>query len=106
MASWLLISIVTTEPCLPSVQRRGSSKVTALRCERANIAERLDTSKEKLQGPVSSARCIPRKLVASELDLVEGQATLVTPGAEISSTGKSAAIVFGVVGGVEGGVRV
>lgn len=44
--------------------------------------------------------------MAGELDLVEGQATLVTPGAEISSTGKSAAIVFGVVGGVEGGVRV
>jgi len=44
--------------------------------------------------------------MAGKLDLVEGQAALGTPEAKVASAGESAAVVLGVVGGVEGSAGV
>lgn len=95
-------SVVSAEARTPPVQRRGARKVSGLRSEIADLAERLDTSQHKLDSPVRGARCIARKLVAGKLNLVECETTLSTPKAKVAGTSESAAVVFGVVGGVEG----
>jgi hypothetical protein len=99
-------SVVSTSPRIPLVQRRSASEVSALGCEIANLAQRLDTSQHKLNSPVRSARSVSRKFVAGKLDLVEGQAALAAPGAKVAGAGESAAVVLGVVGGVEGSAGV
>jgi hypothetical protein len=99
-------SVVSTSSRIPLVQRRSASEVSALGSEIANLAERLDTSQHKLDSPVRSARSVARKFVAGKLDLVESQAALAAPGAEVAGAGESAAVVLGVVGSVEGGAGV
>lgn len=101
-----VISLIPAESSIPPIQRRGTSEVSTLRSEGANITQRLDTSQEKLHRPVGSSGCVPRKLMTGELDLVERQSALVAPGAQISSACQSTAVVFWVVGRVERGVRV
>ena len=44
--------------------------------------------------------------MAGELDLVESHAALGAPGSQVAGAGEGAAVVFGVVGGVEGGAGV
>jgi hypothetical protein len=99
-------SVVSKVLLLPLVQRRSTSEVTALGGERTNLAERLDPSQHELDSAVRSARSVAGEFVASELDLVESQAALATPGSQVSGAGEGAAVVFGVVGGVEGDVGV
>ena len=43
--------------------------------------------------------------MAGELDLVESHAALGAPGAQVAGAGEGAAVVFGVVWGVEGSLR-
>jgi hypothetical protein len=99
-------SVVSAEARTPPVQRRSASEVSALRGEIANVAERLDTSQEELNSPVRGARCVAGKLVASKLNLVEGQAALGAPKTKVTSASESAAVVLGVVGSVEGSAGV
>jgi len=91
---------------LPLVQRRSASEVTALSGERTNLAERLDPSQHELDGAVCSARSVAGQFVTGELDLVESQTALATPGSQVSGAGEGAAVVFGVIGGVERDVGV
>lgn len=44
--------------------------------------------------------------MAGKLNLVERETALSAPEAKVASTSKSAAVVLGVVGGVEGSARV
>ena len=44
--------------------------------------------------------------MAGKLDLVEGQAALRTPKTKVASASEGAAVVLGVVGGVEGSAGV
>jgi hypothetical protein len=102
----LSASVVSAEARTPPVQRRGASEISGLRGEIADLAERLDTSQHELDGPVRGAWCVARKLVAGKLDLVEGKTTLSPPEAKVASASESAAVVLGVVGGVEGSAGV
>ena len=88
------------------VQRRSASEVSTLGSERPNFAKRLDTTQHELDSAVRSARSVTWKLMAGELDLVESHAALGTPGSQVAGAGEGAAVVFGVVGGVEGGAGV
>lgn len=99
-------SVVSAEARTPPVQRRGASEISALGGEIADLTERLNTSQEELDSPVRGAWCVARKFVAGKLDLVEGQAALGTPETKVARASKSAAVVLGVVGGVEGSAGV
>jgi hypothetical protein len=99
-------SVVSKVLLLPLVQRRSTSEVTTLGRERTNLAERLDPSQHEFDGAVRSARSVAGQFVAGELDLVERQTALATPGSQVSGAGEGAAVVFGVVRGVEGDVGV
>jgi hypothetical protein len=99
-------SVVSKVLLLPLVQRRSTSEVTTLGSERTNLAKRLDPSQHELNGAVSGTRSVAGKFVAGKLDLVERQTALATPGSQVSGAGEGAAVVFGVVRGVEGDVGV
>jgi len=95
-------SVVPKALLLPLVQRRSASEITALSRERTNLAKRLDPSQHELDSAVGGARSVAGEFMAGELDLVESQAALGAPESQVSGAGEGAAVVLGVVGGVEG----
>jgi hypothetical protein len=91
---------------ISSVQRRRTGEVSTLGSERPNLAKRLDTTQHELDGAVRGARSVAGQFVAGELDLVERQAALGAPESQVAGAGEGAAVVLGMVGGVEGGAGV
>ena len=85
----------------PLVDRTGPCEIPSLCSEIARITQTIDASKQQLNGPVSSARGIARKLMSRQLYLVICQTTLATPSTQITSAGESTAVVFGMVGGIK-----
>lgn len=100
--STLPSSVVPKVLLLPLVQRRRASEISTLGSERTNLAKRLDPSQHELDSTVGGSRSVPGEFVAGKLDLVESQTALGAPESQVSGAGERAAVVLGVVGGVEG----
>lgn len=85
----------------PLIDRTGPCKIPSLCREIARVTQTINASKQQLDGPVSSARRIPRQLVSRKLYLIVCQPTLAAPSAQKTSAGESTAVVLRMVGGIE-----
>lgn len=72
-------SLVASEVALTLVYRHAAGEITCLGGEVAHGAQGINAAEKELDSTVCGTWCVSRQFVASELDLVEGKAALLSP---------------------------